>query len=69
MPGYEYASNRFLTAVQNLQLCYKRSEYHTGFRASSQHRRFSCQMYLGRALAYEPQPDEAWGAVDVFKKK
>ena len=35
MPGYKYLSNRFLTAVQNLLLGYKLSEYHTGFRAFS----------------------------------
>jgi len=38
MPPYKYVSNRFLTAVQNLLLGYKLSEYHTGFRA------FSCQV-------------------------
>ncbi len=31
MPRYKYVSNRFLTAVQNLLLGYKLSEYHTGF--------------------------------------
>ncbi len=35
MPRYKYISNRFLTAVQNLLLGYKLSEYHTGFRAFS----------------------------------
>jgi glycosyltransferase involved in cell wall biosynthesis len=35
MPLYKYISNRFLTAVQNLLLDYKLSEYHTGFRAFS----------------------------------
>jgi glycosyltransferase involved in cell wall biosynthesis len=35
MPLYKYISNRFLTAVQNLLLGYKLSEYHTGFRAFS----------------------------------
>src|SRR4030095_12216232 len=35
MPLYKYISNRFLTAVQNLRLGYKLSEYHTGFRAFS----------------------------------
>jgi glycosyltransferase involved in cell wall biosynthesis len=35
MPRYKYLSNRFLTAVQNLLLGYKLSEYHTGFRAFS----------------------------------
>jgi hypothetical protein len=33
MPLYKYVSNRFLTAVQNLLMSYKLSEYHTGFRA------------------------------------
>ena len=35
MPRYKYVSNRILTAVQNLLLGYKLSEYHTGFRAFS----------------------------------
>ena len=35
MPLYKYASNRFLTAVQNLLLRSKLSEFHTGFRAFS----------------------------------
>ena len=35
MPRYKYVSNRFLTAVQNLLLGYKLSEYHTGYRAFS----------------------------------
>jgi glycosyltransferase involved in cell wall biosynthesis len=35
MPLYKYISNRFLTAVQNLLLGVKLSEYHTGFRAFS----------------------------------
>ncbi len=35
MPLYKYASNRFLTLVQNLCLGYKLSEYHTGYRAFS----------------------------------
>ena len=35
MPRYKYISNRFLTAIQNLLLGYKLSEYHTGFRAFS----------------------------------
>jgi hypothetical protein len=35
MPRYKYVSNRFSTAVQNLLLGYKLSEYHTGFRAFS----------------------------------
>lgn len=32
MPLYKYVSNRFLTAVQNLMMSYKLSEYHTGYR-------------------------------------
>jgi len=32
MPFYKYVSNRFLTAVQNLIVGYKLSEYHTGYR-------------------------------------
>jgi glycosyltransferase involved in cell wall biosynthesis len=32
MPFYKYVSNRFLTAVQNLIIHYKLSEYHTGYR-------------------------------------
>ena len=32
MPLYKYLSNRFLTAVQNLIMAYKLSEYHTGYR-------------------------------------
>ncbi len=35
MPRYKYFSNRVLTAVQNLLLGAKLSEYHTGFRAFS----------------------------------
>ncbi|MCE9604842.1 MAG: glycosyltransferase family 2 protein [Planctomycetia bacterium] len=35
MPKYKYAANRFLTAVQNLLLRHKLSEYHTGYRAFS----------------------------------
>jgi glycosyltransferase involved in cell wall biosynthesis len=33
MPLYKYVSNRVLTAIQNLLLNYKLSEYHTGYRA------------------------------------
>jgi len=33
MPLYKYVSNRLLTAIQNLLLNYKLSEYHTGYRA------------------------------------
>jgi glycosyltransferase involved in cell wall biosynthesis len=32
MPRYKYISNRILTAVQNLLLGHKLSEYHTGYR-------------------------------------
>jgi glycosyltransferase involved in cell wall biosynthesis len=35
MPVYKYIANRILTAVQNLLLGVKLSEYHTGFRAFS----------------------------------
>jgi glycosyltransferase involved in cell wall biosynthesis len=35
MPRYKYISNRFLTAIQNILLHYKLSEYHTGYRAYS----------------------------------
>lgn len=33
MPLYKYVSNRVLTALQNLLMNYKLSEYHTGYRA------------------------------------
>src|SRR5437773_9936595 len=33
MPGYEYIANRVLTAVQNLVVGTKLSEFHTGYRA------------------------------------
>jgi glycosyltransferase involved in cell wall biosynthesis len=33
MPLYKYVSNRALTAIQNILLSYKLSEYHTGYRA------------------------------------
>jgi glycosyltransferase involved in cell wall biosynthesis len=33
MPIYKYVANRLLTAIQNLLLNYKLSEYHTGYRA------------------------------------
>lgn len=36
MPLYKYIANRILTAVQNLLLNYKLSEYHTGYRAFDQ---------------------------------
>lgn len=35
MPVYKYVANRVLTAVQNILLNYKLSEYHTGYRAFS----------------------------------
>ncbi len=35
MPRYKYASNRLLTAVENVMLQQKLSEYHTGLRAFS----------------------------------
>ena len=35
MPMYKYISNRFLTFAQNLIICQKLSEYHTGYRAFS----------------------------------
>lgn len=35
MPYYKYAGNRFLTAVENVLLGIKLSEYHTGYRAFS----------------------------------
>jgi glycosyltransferase involved in cell wall biosynthesis len=35
MPRYKYVANRFLTAVQNILLSQKLSEYHTGYRAFS----------------------------------
>ncbi|NOY52773.1 MAG: glycosyltransferase family 2 protein [Deltaproteobacteria bacterium] len=35
MPLYKYMSNRFLTAVENLLVSHKLSEYHTGYRAFS----------------------------------
>lgn len=35
MPLYKYVANRFLTAVENLLLDVKLSEYHTGYRAYS----------------------------------
>ncbi|MGA2513739.1 MAG: glycosyltransferase family 2 protein [Candidatus Limnocylindrales bacterium] len=37
MPRWKYASNRFLTAVENLAFGLHLSEYHTGFRAYSRH--------------------------------
>jgi hypothetical protein len=35
MPVYKYISNRFLTAVENILLGIKLSEFHTGYRAFS----------------------------------
>src|ERR1043165_7875204 len=35
MPVYKYIANRILTAVQNILLNYKLTEYHTGYRAFS----------------------------------
>lgn len=35
MPRYKYISNRLLTAYQNVMLCTKMSEFHTGYRAFS----------------------------------
>lgn len=35
MPLYKFISNRILTAIQNILLNYKLSEYHTGYRAFS----------------------------------
>jgi glycosyltransferase involved in cell wall biosynthesis len=35
MPRYKYVANRFLTAVENVFLAQKLSEYHTGLRAFS----------------------------------
>ncbi len=35
MPRYKYVANRFLSAIQNLLMGYKLSEYHTGYRAFS----------------------------------
>jgi glycosyltransferase involved in cell wall biosynthesis len=35
MPTYKYVANRFLTAVENLLLGVKLSEFHTGYRAFS----------------------------------
>lgn len=35
MPRYKYIANRLLTALQNILVNYKLSEYHTGYRAFS----------------------------------
>jgi glycosyltransferase involved in cell wall biosynthesis len=37
MPRYKYVANRVLTALQNMLLGQKLSEYHTGYRAYSRH--------------------------------
>jgi glycosyltransferase involved in cell wall biosynthesis len=37
MPRYKYVANRFLTAVENILLGTKLSEFHTGYRAFSRH--------------------------------
>jgi hypothetical protein len=34
MPRYKYVANRLLTAIENILLGVKLSEYHTGYRAS-----------------------------------
>lgn len=44
MPLYKYVANRLLTAIQNLLLNYKLSEYHTGYRAF--HRRVLAELPL-----------------------
>jgi glycosyltransferase involved in cell wall biosynthesis len=50
MPLYKYASNRFLTAVENLMLQQKLSEYHTGLRA------FNASLLAG--LPFERNSDD-----------
>ena len=50
MPLYKYVSNRFLTAIENLLLGAKLSEYHTGYRA------FSRELLL--SLNLEPNSDD-----------
>ena len=37
MPLYKYVANRFLTALENVLIREKLSEYHTGYRAFSAH--------------------------------
>ena len=37
MPLYKYISNRILTAIQNLLVGYKLSEFHTGYRGFTRH--------------------------------
>jgi glycosyltransferase involved in cell wall biosynthesis len=46
MPLYKYLSNRFLTAVQNLLLGSKLSEFHTGYRAFSKELLLSLPLHL-----------------------
>jgi glycosyltransferase involved in cell wall biosynthesis len=50
MPLYKYLSNRFLTAVQNLIVGYKLSEYHTGYRGFTRE--------LLESLPYEENSDD-----------
>jgi glycosyltransferase involved in cell wall biosynthesis len=50
MPRYKYVSNRFLTAVENIMLHQKLSEYHTGLRA------FSASLLAG--LPFERNSDD-----------
>ena len=52
MPTWKYVANRFLTAVENLLLGAKLSEYHTGYRAFS------------RELLLKLQPDLAGNSDD-----
>lgn len=46
MPLYKYVSNRFLTAIQNLLLGSKLSEFHTGYRAFSRELLVSLPLHL-----------------------
>jgi hypothetical protein len=46
MPTYKYISNRFLTALQNLLLGAKLSEYHTGYRAFTKQSLQSLPLHL-----------------------
>ena len=50
MPLYKYISNRFLTAVQNLVISFKLSEYHTGYRGYTRH--------LLEAIPFENNSDD-----------
>jgi glycosyltransferase involved in cell wall biosynthesis len=45
MPPYKYIANRFLTALQNLLLGSKLSEFHTGYRAFSRQVLLSLPLY------------------------